>query len=66
MFILHAYKIESIKGNAKKVITSKPVYMVFTANKVLIWKESYENLVKKERAKGSNMPTFAAMKKKMY
>ena len=68
IFYLHAYKIMSIKGknNVKEVISAKPVYMIFTANKVLIWKESYEKLVNDERAKRKNMPTFASMKEKMY
>lgn len=68
ILILHTYKIESISGekNVKKVINAKPIYMIFTANNVLIWKESYEKLVKKEIAKGNKMPTFKEMKKKMY
>jgi hypothetical protein len=68
VFYTYAYKIMSIKGgnNVKKVISSKPVYVVFTANKVLIWDESYEKLVKDERKKRKNMPTFASMKEKMY
>ena len=68
VFYLNAYKIMSIKGgnNVKQVISAKPVYVVFTANKVLIWEESYEKLIKDERAKRKNMPTFASMKEKMY
>ncbi len=67
---LQAYTIISIKGqkNIQKVISSKQVYIVFTAYKVLLWDESLEAWVKKEKASGKNknIPTFTQMKKDMY